>query len=155
MSPVEGPLEFGVSLPMQVVFLYRFLQENLSYITTMLAMRLPPVHPQAAGQLQQQEQQQQAEEHQESEKGQQQQQQQQEQPFLLLLDVEMDAPVISLPRNTHRQAGGSQRVPAGWHLLASCPPSCAAAKLCKSVVEVQLRTFSWGRTHCCVWEELG
>ena len=28
---------------LQLVFLYRFLQENLNYITTMLAMRLPPL----------------------------------------------------------------------------------------------------------------
>ena len=34
---------------LQLVFLYRFLQENLDYITTMLAMRLPPLEAAAGG----------------------------------------------------------------------------------------------------------
>ncbi|KAL4447306.1 hypothetical protein ABPG77_007339, partial [Micractinium sp. CCAP 211/92] len=33
---------------LQLVFLYRFLQENLTYISTMLAMRLPPLEAAAA-----------------------------------------------------------------------------------------------------------
>lgn len=80
-----------------MVFLYRFLTENLQYISTMLAMRLePPPQAQPASQPQIEPAQ---------PEGAQQPQQAQQEPFLLLLDVEMDAPVISMPRNTHRWTG--------------------------------------------------
>ena len=93
---------------LQLVFLYRFLQENLQYITTLLAMRPPAA---AAGEEtttsiptpQQQ-----------SSRTitlpppssptnqpQQPQQPQQQQPFVLAIEVEMNAPVISMPRNSH------------------------------------------------------
>ena len=116
---------------LQLVFLYRFLQENLLYISTMLAMRLPPLEapggtsaapgdPAAAPEA--------PEEASPFKAGaaagggraasspskaaggsgadQQPEQEQQEeaatsvQPMLLLLDVEMEAPVICMPRNT-------------------------------------------------------
>ena len=83
---------------LQVVFLYSFLQETITYLTTMLAMRPPakdaalqpgdapaasdqqpapvgPTEPQQGAALQ---------------------------PLLLLLDVQMDAPVISIPRHSTR-----------------------------------------------------
>lgn len=79
----------------QVVFLYRFLSENLQYISSMLAMRLQPEGG-GAQLAQQQDGTQQAQQEREET------QQAQQMPFLLLLDVHMDAPVISMPRTTNR-----------------------------------------------------
>ncbi|KAL4527774.1 hypothetical protein Ndes2437A_g02912 [Nannochloris sp. 'desiccata'] len=108
---------------LQLVFLYRFLQENLLYITTMLAMRPPPlvsstsistvpvpgegettggevslISPSTSQQMQRTP----------SHRTKQQQEpaaaaqpeQQQLLPFILAMDVEMCAPVISMPRSS-------------------------------------------------------
>lgn len=98
---------------LQVVFLYSFLQETITYLTTMLAMRPPtkdaalqpgdapaasdqqpapvgPTEPQRGAALQ---------------------------PLLLLLDVQMDAPVISIPRHSTRcelRQHGEGRGAPGW-----------------------------------------
>lgn len=102
---------------LQLVFLYRFLQENLQYISTMLAMRLPHLD------LVEQQNQQQGYAGYVGSPGsspmilgsptlsmlrrtrEQQQQkptvaQQAQQPFVLVLKVEMNAPVITMPRGT-------------------------------------------------------
>eukprot|EP00887_Chlorella_sp_A99_P001951 scaffold18.g1951.t1 len=78
---------------LQLVFLYRFLQEVLQYISTMLAMRSQPLDQQlpaapTASTASTQQQQQQP------------QQQPGWEPLLLLLDVEADAPVVRMPRST-------------------------------------------------------
>ena len=103
---------------LQLVFLYRFLQENLQYISIMLAMRPPVQQAQQSGtaspraltgagssspsprgpisprkELNRQESQSQSQS--------QQAQQAQQQPFVLAMDIEMDAPVISMPRSSN------------------------------------------------------
>lgn len=105
------------------MFLYRFLQENLLYITTMLAMRPPPlvftsstVPGEEAGKAPEGEgfltspstsQQMQRTPSQPTKQQQEQEQtaalseQQQQQPFVLAMDVEMSAPVISMPRSSN------------------------------------------------------
>lgn len=97
------------------MFLYRFLQENLTYITTMLAMRLPPAEQQApaeaagapeaavAGPMSPRTSEvQQAQQQQGAGGGAAAQAQAQAplQPFVLLMDVKASAPNICLPRNS-------------------------------------------------------
>jgi hypothetical protein len=110
---------------LQLVFLYRFLQENLLYITTMLAMR-PPVlvfdgtsststAGEAAGggegstisPMHSLQEMQRTPSHPSKEQAPSAPaiapsptQQQQQQPFILAMDVEMCAPVISMPRSS-------------------------------------------------------
>lgn len=84
---------------LQVVFLYRFLMENVQYISTMLAMRLPPMESSAHDII-------------DGDEGSRKEidaapspgpplqttPTQHTQPFVMVMDVEMNAPVISLPR---------------------------------------------------------
>jgi hypothetical protein len=105
---------------LELVFLYRFLSENLQYISTMLAMRLPAVGaPKATGEGEaaataaavreagllpvEQAQQVPAAVTSPTKSAQAEPSAQPtQQPFMLLLDVEMSAPVIRMPRSTNR-----------------------------------------------------
>lgn len=83
---------------LHLVFLYRFLQENLQYISIMLAMRPPPKLQQPAGREAL------AGTTFKSEQGQDQPKAAAPaapvEPFVVLLDVQANAPVICMPRDT-------------------------------------------------------
>jgi hypothetical protein len=96
---------------LQLVFLYRFLQENLTYISTMLAMRPPPLESEASPAPNQSAQLQSAVSGQSGlgvaagdagapSEGVAGQVQVPLQPTVLLLDVKASAPIICLPRHS-------------------------------------------------------
>lgn len=94
---------------LQLVFLYRYLQENLQYLYTMLAMRPPPLQGSQSPPPQQPQRQEalpttpkQGAGRAEAGAAQEAQQPEplQQQPFVLVMDVAMDAPVICMPRHT-------------------------------------------------------
>lgn len=90
------------------MFLYRFLQENLTYISTMLAMRMPPPDQpgEATAPLAGSTSQSKGLPGPESVQPEQQASQAQApaQPFVLLMDVSASAPNILLPRNSGEAA---------------------------------------------------
>jgi hypothetical protein len=141
---------------LQLVFLYRFLQENLNYITTMLAMRLPPLEagsgaggasdaaavatagmPPASPSK--------------AEVGGQQPgdgegsaavapAQEALQPFVLLLDVQADAPNICLPRSS----GEACWCLLGMHAVALLQACWSLPLLCYTAASAMLLHSSCG-----------
>jgi hypothetical protein len=137
---------------LQTVFLYRFLQENLQYISTMLAMRLPPLTPD------------------EVDPGQQQDsaappsgpttprhqprtaetapspspattEEASTAPFALVMDVVMNAPIIQLPRTS--SSLDAIEVDLGvLHLTSGIEASMVPDGRGKTLVEVAELTFS-------------
>lgn len=136
---------------LQIIFLYRFLQEILQYISVMLALRLAPEGaeqvPEAlpatspADQKLLDGQQQVASPPPAAAQQPQTQQAQQQQPFVLVMDIEMNAPVISLPRSSDSTDGISVDL-GNLHLRSTVDTSNISANGTGALVEVAELTFS-------------